>query len=362
MRSLWHARILRYLRNWASSSHLSKKDLGLEKMSEGFKTVMLDSVLYLTDIERDRMSDIGSSIEQYDIYEPEDILKVAKDADAIMTVSAHVTREVIEQLERCRVIARYGCGFDNVDTKAATEKGIVVTYVPVYCQKDVATMAVSLLLACERRLFKADAATKRGDWVSCSQLVEGARSIDGKTVGLVGFGRIAQAAAPMLQAFGANIITYDPAVNKELAAKMNVTSVDFDTLISTSDAISIHCPKTAETIHMIGRPQFEKMKKGVIIVNTGRGAVIDQAELAKAIKEGIVGGAGLDVLDPEPPELEDELYSLDNVICSGHTAACTIESVDRLRRAVAENVANVLTGKMPLECANPEVLEKLDLK
>lgn len=330
-------------------------------MGSKFKTVMLDSVLYLTDIEKERMSEIGSTIEQYDIYEPEDILKVAKDADAIMTVSAHVTREVIEQLEKCKIIARYGCGFDNVDTKAATEKGIVVTYVPIYCQKDVATMAVSLMLACERRLFVADAATKGGDWVRCTQLAGGARSIEGKTVGLLGFGRIAREVVPMVQAFGANVITYDPAVDRELAAEMNVKPVSFDTLISESDAISIHCPKTPETIHMIDRPQFEKMKKGVIIVNTGRGAVMNQAELANAIKNGIVAGAGLDVLDPEPPDIEDELYSLDNVICSGHTAACTIESVDRLRKAVAANVANVLTGKRPLECANPEVLEKLDL-
>lgn len=341
---------------------LYPRELRRHSMASKYKIVMVDSILPLTDIERSIAASIGCEIEQYNVFEPEDILKVAGDADAIMTVGGHFRAEAIEPLEKCRIIARYGAGFDNVDTEAATKKGIVVSYVPIYCQKEVATLAVTLLLACERKLFQADKATKTGHWVDATQVVTGAHSIEGRTFGLIGFGGIARETVPMMQAFGAKVICSDPWADKELAEKMGVELVDQDTLFKRADYIDIHVPLTPKTKHMIDKAELDAMKKGVIIINTGRGALINQAELTKALQDGRVAAAGLDVLEGEPPNVEDEIFKLDNVITSGHIGACTAEAVERLRTCVATNVVKVLSGEKPLACANPEVLEKLDLK
>ena len=174
-------------------------------MDNKYKIVFVDKILPISQYEKEIIEGFGCSVQQYDAIMPEDILKVAKDADAIMTVGGKFTKEVIEGLDKCKVIGRYGVGVDNIDLEAATKKGIVVTYVPIYCQEEVAALAVSLLLACDRKILKADKAVKSGKWADTVQIVTGARSPKGKVLGLIGFGAIAREVVPLMKPFGVNI-------------------------------------------------------------------------------------------------------------------------------------------------------------
>ncbi len=326
-----------------------------------FKVAVVDALLPLTDIERGILEAVGCEVTQTACANAEEIVKVAADADAVMTVGAKLTAEVIAQLKNCKIIGRYGVGIDNVDLDAATAAGIVVTYVPVYCQEEVATLAVTLLLAAERRLIQADRVVKT-NWKGSLKAVNGARSLKGKTLGLVGFGAIGREVVPLIQPFGVKVIAYDPFINLDYCKQLNVESVSLDTIIDTADYISLHVPLLPETRHMFSDAQFERMKDDAIIINTGRGALIDQAALYRALKAGKIAAAGIDVLETEPPDQNDPIFTLDNCITSGHIGAATNESVERLRAKVAQGVANVLTGKWPDVIANPKIKEKLSLQ
>lgn len=327
-----------------------------------FKIVFVDSILPISNCEKKIIEAFGCTVAQYNAIAPQEILQVAKDADAIMTVGGKFTRETIEGLQKCRVIARYGQGVDNVDIEAATEKGIVVTYVPVYCQEEVAMLALTLMLACTRRLLAADKTVKSGNWASSVRAVNGAHSVRGKTIGLVGLGSIQRKLVGFLQPFGAKLICYDPFINLEFCRDNGIVSVQLSELLTVSDYVFLQVPLTESTRHMIGAKELAEMKDGVIIVNTGRGALVDQIALTEALKSGKVAAAGLDVLEFEPPKGDEEIFRMDNVITSGHIGAATAEALERLRMAVANSVVNVLSGKMPSAVANPAVLEKVKLE
>lgn len=331
-------------------------------MNKDFKIVFVDRILPISDYEKEIIEGFGCSVEQCDAITPEQILSVAKDADAIMTVGGKFTKEAIDGLEKCKVIGRYGVGVDNVDLEAATDKGIVVTYVPVYCQEEVAALAVTLTLACDRKILIADKAVKNGNWAGTVKMVNGARSPRGKVFGLVGFGSIARAVVPLIQPFGVRVIAYDPYINLDFCKELGVESVTFEELIETADYISLHVPLLPTTVHMIGEKEFQKMKKTTIVVNTGRGALIDQNALVCAVKAGEIAAAGLDVLEFEPPNPEDEIFKMDNIITTGHIGAATTEALIRLRQNVAQSIVDVLSGRMPKAVANPEVLKKVKLE
>lgn len=333
-------------------------------MENKFKVVFVDSILPITDIEKNIIAELGCEVTQYNAITPKDIIAVAHDADAILTVGGKFTRETIEGLEKCRVIARYGVGFDNVDIEAATEKGIVVTYVPIYCQEEVATLAVTLMLACSRRIFQGDRAVKSGNWVKAVAAVSGASSPRGKTVGLVGFGSIARQVVPLVKPLGVKVIAYDPYINLKFCEELGVESVELDYLLENSDYISLHVPLMESTRHMIGAEQLKKMKKTAILINTGRGGLIDQDALCQALKDGDIASAGLDVLEFEPPREHEEIFELPNCITTGHIAAATEEAVVRLRTAAATSLVKVMQGikpTMPSGIANPDVLKKVSL-
>ena len=331
-------------------------------MDNKYKIVFVDKILPISQYEKEIIEGFGCSVQQYDAIMPEDILKVAKDADAIMTVGGKFTKEVIEGLDKCKVIGRYGVGVDNIDLEAATKKGIVVTYVPIYCQEEVAALAVSLLLACDRKILKADKAVKSGKWADTVQIVTGARSPKGKVLGLIGFGAIAREVVPLMKPFGVNIIAYDPYINLDFCKKLEVESVSFEELLERADYISLHVPLLTSTYHMIGEAEFKKMKKTTIVVNTGRGALIDQNALVNAVKNGEIASAGLDVLEFEPPNSEDEIFKMDDIITTGHIGAATTEALIRLRQNVALSIVDVLSGKKPKAVANQDVLEKIHLE
>lgn len=330
-----------------------------------FKIVFVDDIMPITDIEKDIIHAFGCELTQYSAFETKDILEVAADADAIMTIGGKFNRETIEGLKNCKVISRFGQGFDNVDVKAATEKGIVVTYVPVYCREEVATLALTLMLACERRLFIANKTVKTGHWVDAAKSVNGARSVSAKTIGLIGLGSIQRQLVSYLKPFGSRLICYDPYINKAFCAENGIEPVEKDYLLQNADTIFLQVPLTESTRHMIAKNELDMMKDGAVLVNTGRGALVDQLALTEALKSGKVGAAGLDVLEFEPPRGDEDIFQMDNVITSGHIGASTTEALIRLRAAVAQNVVDVLSGKKPTldyaGIANPEVLDKVSL-
>jgi D-3-phosphoglycerate dehydrogenase len=327
-----------------------------------FKIVILDTFVPLSDIESETFSQIGAEVVQANVATPEEIWAATEDADAVMTVAARLTAEVIAGFKKVKVIGRYGVGLDNVDLEAATEHGIIVTYAPVYCQEEVATLAVTLLLAAERRIFLADAVVKGGNWKGSVPAVEASRSLQGKVLGLVGFGAIARMVVPKMQPFGCEVIAYDPYMNFDFCEQLNVKPVELDDLLRNADYVSLHVPLLPSTRHMIDAPQLAMMKKDAILINTARGGLVNQAELVKAVREGRIAGAGLDVLEFEPPDPADPVFSDPRIITTGHIGAATQESVIRLRHTVADQVVDALYGKCPACLGNPAIKEKLGLR
>jgi D-3-phosphoglycerate dehydrogenase / 2-oxoglutarate reductase len=276
----------------------------------------------------------------------EDILEVARDADAILVTYAKLTGDLIRQLTRCKAIGRFGLGVDNIDLPAAKEKGIAVNYVPDYCIREVSDHAMGLLLGLIRKIPFSNNLVQAGRWEMPA--VVPIRRIEGTVLGLLGFGHIPRLVAPKAKAFGMKVIAYDPYAKAELFKAAGVESVDLDTLLATSDYLSVHAPLTPQTRGMMNAQAFAKMKKGAYIVNTARGPLIDEAALIAALDSGQLGGAALDVVAVEPLAKNSPLLGRDNVIVTPHTAFYSIEALDELQSKCASDVARVLSGEKAL--------------
>jgi D-3-phosphoglycerate dehydrogenase len=273
----------------------------------------------------------------------DDILEVARDADAILVTYAKLPRELIMQLTRCKAIGRFGLGVDNIDLPACKEKGIAVNYVPDYCIHEVSDHAVALLLALIRKIPLSNKVVQAGRWEM--PVVVPIRRIQGTVLGLLGFGNIPRLVAPKAKAFGMKVIAFDPYAKAELFKTAGVESVDFDTLLKTSDYISVHAPHTPQTRGIVNADAFAKMKKGAYIVNTARGPLIDEPALIAALDSGQIGGAALDVVAVEPLAKDSPLLGRDNVIVTPHTAFYSIEALEELQSKCASDVARVLSGE-----------------
>jgi D-3-phosphoglycerate dehydrogenase len=273
----------------------------------------------------------------------DDILAVARDADAILVTYAKLTRDILMQTTRCKAIGRFGLGVDNIDLPAAKEKGILVNYVPDYCIREVSDHAMALLLALIRKIPLSNKLVQSGRWEMPA--VVPIRRIEGTVLGLVGFGNIPRLVANKAKAFGIKVIAFDPFAKPEIFKAANVESVSFDTLLETSDYVSVHAPLTPNTRGMMNAQAFAKMKKGAYLVNTARGPLIDEPALIAALDAGQVGGAGLDVVTTEPLAKDSPLLGRDNVIVSPHTAFYSIEALDELQSKCATDVARVLSGE-----------------
>ena len=273
----------------------------------------------------------------------DDILAVAKDADAILVTYAKLTRDILTQLTKCKAIGRFGLGVDNIDLPAAKEKGIAVNYVPDYCIREVSDHAMALLLALIRKIPLSNKLVQSGRWEMPA--VVPIRRIEGTVLGLVGFGNIPRLMAPKAQAFGIKVIAYDPFAKPEAFKAAKVESVGFDTLLKTADYISVHAPLMPATRGMMNADAFGKMKKGAYLVNTARGPMIDEPALIAALDSGQLGGAGLDVVAAEPLAKDSKLLHRDNVIISPHTGFYSIEALTELQTKCATDVAHVLSGQ-----------------
>jgi D-3-phosphoglycerate dehydrogenase len=273
----------------------------------------------------------------------DDILAVAKDADAILVTYAKLTRELLMQLTKCKAIGRFGLGVDNIDLAAAAEKGIQVNYVPDYCIHEVSDHAVALLLALARKVPQSNKLVQSGRW-EVPPLTPMHR-LTGRVLGLVGFGNIPRMVAPKAKALGLRVIAYDPFAKAELFTQAGVESVSFDQLLAQSDFVSVHAPLTPETRGLMNAAAFSKMKNGASVINTARGPLIDEAALVAALDSGQVGAAALDVVTTEPLAKDSPLLGRDNVILTPHTAFYSVEALNELQTKCASDVARVLSGE-----------------
>jgi D-3-phosphoglycerate dehydrogenase / 2-oxoglutarate reductase len=303
---------------------------------------------------REVLAEVNAEIRLARDSTAEAILDVARTADAVLVTYAKVTAEMIRQLQRCRIISRMGIGVDNLDIAAATAAGIVVTRVPDYCIDEVSDHALALLLALVRKIPFANSLAHGGRWEMSA--VVPIHRLRGKTLGLVGFGQIPQLVAPKAKAFGLQIVASDPYVSQEVLSRAGVKRVEFAELVKESDYISIHVPLTADTHHLFNTDVLRQMKSTAYLINTARGPIVDEGDLADALAQGRLAGAALDVLEREPP-VSSPLLGRDDVILTPHTGFYSEESLIELQTKAAEEVVRILSGQVPRNPVNPEVLK-----
>jgi D-3-phosphoglycerate dehydrogenase len=281
----------------------------------------------------------------------DDILAVARNADAMLVTYAKLPGELLRALTRCKVIGRFGLGVDNIDIKAAVELGITVTYVPDYCMHEVSDHAMALVLALARKIPLSNNLVQAGRW-EMSALVPIHR-LCGRVLGLVGFGNIPRALTPKATAFGLRVVAHDPFVSRVALAAAGVEGVSFERLLEISDFVSIHAPLVPATRGLFNADVLRKMKKGALLINTARGPLVDEAALIAALDTGHLGGAALDVVAVEPLPRESKLVGRDNVILTPHTAFYSVEALDELQTKCAADVARVLCGEPPVYPVKP---------
>ncbi|CEP67080.1 D-isomer specific 2-hydroxyacid dehydrogenase,catalytic domain [Moorella glycerini] len=288
----------------------------------------------------------------------ETVKREIKGVEGVVVRTAPFTREIIAAADSLKVIARHGVGVDNIDLRAATERGILVLNTPDANAVSVAEHTLTAIGALAKRVLPMDRATRRGDWEVRNEYK--AVDLDGKVLGLIGIGRIGTLVArKAAAAFNMQVIAYDPYVRPEVAAKNGVILYeDLDRIFREADVISIHTPLTAETRGLVNGARLAMMKPSAFLVNFSRGGVVDEEALYQALKRGAIAGAALDVFEEEPPSRNHPLFELDNVLLSPHSAALTQECVVRMATGAARGVVEVLTGREPQFVVNTEVLKQ----
>lgn len=293
----------------------------------------------------------------------DEIIAASHDADVVLVerFSTQLTRRVIDALNRCRLIAKYAIGVENIDIAAATEHGIVVCNAADYCVEEVSDHAVALLLACSRRIVTIDRHVQRGGWHDVAFEFP-LRRFSALTLGLVGLGRVARRVAQKLRTFGLRILATDPYVSEIDAAASGVELVSLNQLLRESDLISVHTPLTPETHQLIGQREFEMMKPSAFLVNTSRGAILDEPALIRRVREGRIAGAALDVAEIEPLPANSPLRGLPNLILTAHYAGDSVESLRDVHRTMGESINAVLQNNWPPFPVNPTVTPRNSLK
>lgn len=288
----------------------------------------------------------------------EEVIAQAKKTDMYLAYKFKVTPNIINALPQLKLIMSSGIGYDHIDVPAATQQGIVVTNAATHCVEDVAELTLSLILACARKLVRLDRAARQGQWRPDIQPVHRFR---GQTVGLVGFGNIARALAWRAQGIGLRVVAYSRTVPADALRKMGVEPVGLDQLLTQSDFVSLHWVLNEQTRHSFGQEQIKLMKPTAFFINTSRGGLIDETALINALKESRIAGAGLDVLEQEPPDPGNPLLAMDNVIITAHSAASTVEAPRDWLAEWQRIIEAFLAGRWPINVVNPEVQPKVPL-
>jgi D-3-phosphoglycerate dehydrogenase len=282
-----------------------------------------------------------------------ELVRLVQDADAILTCFRHVTPAVVRAGTRLKVIGRYGVGVDNIAVDTATELGIVVTNVPVYCVDEVAEHTIAMWLSLARQTATYDASVRGGAWdIKAGMPIH---RVSGSTFGIVGFGNIGRAVADRARGFGVRILVFDPAYPGEAIRRAGSEPVELDELLAESDAVSLHVPLVPATHHLIDARRLGLMKPGAFLINCARGAIVDLDALADAIRNERIAGAGIDVFEPERLPVDHPLIGLRNAVLTPHVAFYSEESIAELQRLATENVIAVLTGRDPANVVNSSV-------
>jgi glyoxylate reductase len=289
-----------------------------------------------------------------------ELLRHLKDADAVLSMLAdRLDAATIAAAPRLRVISNLAVGFDNIDIRAATERGIAVGHTPGVLTETTADLAFVLLMATARRVVEGDRYVRAGRWRTWGPEILLGHDVCGATLGIIGFGAIGQAMARRAIGFRMRVLY---AAHARRAVKSRAPGsapeaerVPLARLLRESDFVSLHVPLTPATNHILGAREFALMKRGAILINTARGAVIDQRALVAAIRSGHLGGAGLDVTDPEPPAARDPLLKLPNVVITPHIASASYATRLRMAEIAVDNILEVFAGRLPRCCVNPAV-------
>lgn len=301
-------------------------------------------------LEQEVFKKIDANLKAIGVTKEKDLTEKAANCDAILAKNnPPVTNKVLSLLEKCQIIARAGMGVDSIDVSAAEKNNTFVTNVTSYCEDEVSDHAITLILTCLRKVARLNREVKGGEWDRES--IKPAHRLNRMTLGLVGFGKIAQKLAKKANQFGFNLVGCDPYVSQDEFSDSGAEKTSMEKLLDKSDVVSIHVPLTSETNHLFGSREFKKMKTSAYIVNTSRGEIIDQTALTYALEKEWIAGAGLDVLEEEPPQ-DSSLLRLDNVVITPHVAWYSEEAEEESRQKAAREVKRVLTGEKPLNPIN----------
>ena len=312
--------------------------------------------------EMQALGPIGAEIVEVPAATDAGFIEAARHADAVIGGGVPMTRAVIEGLENCKVIAFGSVGTDQVDVDAATERGIPITNVPDTFIDEVADHTMALILGTYRRLTMLDDMVRDGRWKEGRPYLYQFPRLRGQTLGLISFGHVARGVAERAAPFGFRMMAFDPYIEELAISSRGVEPAELNDLLSASDIVSMHAPGMPDTEKMLGEEQFRRMKPGALFVNNGRGSTVDEPALIRALEEGRIAAAGLDVLADEPPDPENPLLHMDNVVLTPHVASASARfDAQRLTR-VGREIALVLTGRWPRACVNPSVLERSGLK
>jgi D-3-phosphoglycerate dehydrogenase / 2-oxoglutarate reductase len=304
-------------------------------------------VIEVGDAERAVLAEVGARLLERPCGSEEELLEHGAEAVGILTLDEPLSARVIAGLGRCRVISRFGIGVDRVDLAAASAAGIVVTNVPDYCVEEASDHALALLLAVSRRIVALDRAVRDGVWDTAG-VAGRVHRLRGRRLGIVGFGRLGRRFADKAAALGLELGVHDPFVAGELVEAAGARPLSLAELLATSDIVSLHVPLAPATRHLLDRAAIATMRPGALLVNTARGALVDEAALVEALRDGRLAGAGLDVFEAEPPPRDHPLLGLPNVVVTSHSSHYSLESGAEMRARAFENVARVLAGREPL--------------
>ncbi len=317
----------------------------------GFKVIVTDDRYGSYEEEKTVLKEIGASVEVHNLGNEGQTIEVLRDADGILVNLHPLPATVIHELQKCRVISRYGVGYDNVSVETATAKGIWVARVPDYCLEDVSDQALALLLGCVRKVAFKDRRIREGAWNLHRE--QPSYRITEKTLGLIGYGAIARTLHRKISGFGlGRVLVFDPYLDPKKIEENGAESATLRSLLKNSDYISVHAPLNDGTQGLIGSRELSLMKKTAILVNTSRGPLLEEKAVAEALANGKIAAAGLDVFEAEPLPAESPLRQLDNVILSDHTGWYSEESVTELKTKAAQNVLAVLNGGKPIYPVN----------
>ena len=325
-------------------------------MKKIFRVVQTDNNNFPPVLGRKDRKDFNCRLKVSKARTEEETLRSCCRAHLVLATRGIFSRRVLEAMTDCIAIIRFGVGVENIDLAAATDAGIIVANVPDFCAGEVADTVAAFILALNRKLFTLHRTVVEGKWDR--RLARPIHRLKGKTLGLIGFGRIARAVADRMKGFGLKIIVYDPYLNKKGLKGYPVSPVSQDSLLKRSDFISLHVPLNKGTYHLLGEKQFSKIKRGAYLINTSRGKIIDETALLKALKTGRLSGAALDVLENEPPDRGNLLLGLNNVIVTPHFGSYSQEAFRELEDKVRQAAIAVLQGRFPESIVNPEAKSK----